>query len=80
MSSIEALWRLKELVPLHKRSLTVSRKSLDGLIPSQWEAPFDDGNNTISYIGRNFFSLLLLSSYDCISFTEEQIVFPWCSQ
>ena len=75
MSSIEALWRLKELVPVHRRSLTLSRKCLVGLIPRQWEADFDDGSHTIAYIGRNFFSLLLLSSYDCISFDEDEIIF-----
>lgn len=75
MGSIEALWRLKELVPVHRRSLDMSRNCLSGLIPQQWEAPFADGNTTIEYIGQNFFSLLLLSSYDCISFSEEEIIF-----
>jgi len=67
------LWRFQKLIGPHRRGVELARAEARGLIPQRFRGLDADERNPVTYTGRNFFSLLLLSAYRALEFPDPQL-------
>ncbi len=73
MSTLGTLWRLQQLTGVHREGVAMARAHVEALVPARWREPFADDRNPVTHVGRNFFSLLLLSAYRALDLREDQL-------
>ncbi len=73
MGSLGQLWQLHQGADLHREGVAAAREQVQALIPERWRAPSSPERNPVRYLGRNFFSLLLVSAYRCLPMEDEAV-------
>jgi hypothetical protein len=72
MQALAQLWQLHQGIDVHRAAVATARNEVGALIPERWRGAHPREVNPVRYASRNFFSLLLISSYRALGMTEEQ--------
>jgi hypothetical protein len=73
MNTLAQLWQLHQEIEVHRQAVALARAEVDPLIPQRWRGDHPREPNPVSYAGRNFFSLLLLSSYRSLGLDDDAL-------
>jgi geranylgeranyl pyrophosphate synthase len=72
MHALAQLWQLHHGIDAHREAVALARAQVGALIPERWRAEHPRERNPVTYAGRHFFSLLLLSAYRALDMNEDQ--------